>query len=101
MYDSDRAMVTEDEKEQQHLFKRLQDVNAVFTTARKGDSSTRDREQALQRLENAYFKYKEVISNLEAGRKFYNDLARMVTRFRDDCKAFAYQRRSEAAQFEA
>jgi programmed cell death 6-interacting protein len=101
MYDGDKDSLVAEAKEQDQLLKRLQDANAVFTTARKGDASTRDREQALQRLENAYFKYKEIISNLEAGRKFYNDLAKMVSRFRDECKTFAYQRRSEAAQFEA
>ena len=57
--------------EEEGLLKRLQDANASFTTARKGDSSTKEREGALQRLENAYFKYKEIVSNLEAGRKFY------------------------------
>jgi programmed cell death 6-interacting protein len=101
MYDADKDAVAAEAKEQDQLLKRLQDANAVFTTARKGDSSTREREQALQRLENAYFKYKEIVTNLEAGRKFYNDLARMVTKFRDESKTFAYQRRSEAAHIEA
>ncbi|KIW05353.1 uncharacterized protein PV09_03869 [Verruconis gallopava] len=100
-YDGDKEAVAIEAKEQDQLLKKLQDANSVFVAARKGDTTTREREQALQRLENAYFKYKEIISNLEAGRKFYNDLAKMVTRFRDDCKTFAYQRRSEAAQFEA
>lgn len=101
VYDIDKDSVVAEAQEQEQLLKRLQDANAVFATARKGDTTTREREQALQRLENAYFKYKEIISNLEAGRKFYNDLARMVTRFRDECRNFAYQRRSEASQFEA
>ncbi len=38
--------------------------------------------------------------NLDVGRKFYNDLATLVGKFRDDCRSFAYQRRSEAAQLE-
>ncbi|TID15571.1 gb [Venturia nashicola] len=101
IFDSDRDMVTEEEREQHAMIKRLQDTNANFITARKGDSSTREREVALQRLENAYMKYKEIITNLDAGRKFYNDLAKIVTRFRDEAKTFAYQRRSEAGQIEA
>jgi programmed cell death 6-interacting protein len=101
MYTPDKAMVHEEETEQQALINRLQQVNAEFVKARKGDTSTKDREKALQSLENAYYKYKEIISNLDAGRKFYNDLASIVTRFRDDSRSFAYQRRSEAAQLEA
>jgi len=100
-FDVDKHTVTEEEREQQALVKRLQDTNAAFTTARRGDESTKQREKALQSLENAYFKYKEIITNLEAGRKFYNDLARIVTRFRDDSRAWAYERRREAGMFEA
>jgi programmed cell death 6-interacting protein len=100
MYDADQDMVQEEEKEQSEAIKRLQDANAAFLVARRGDQSTKKREQALQNLENAYFKYKEIISNLDVGRKFYNDLAKIVSRFRDDARSFAYQRKSEASQIE-
>ncbi|KAF2461726.1 BRO1-like domain-containing protein [Lineolata rhizophorae] len=99
-YDADQAAVEEERREQEALIKHLRDVNTVFVAARRGDSSTRQREQALQSLENAFFKYKEIISNLDVGRKFYNDLAKIVGKFRDDCKNFAYQRRAEASQIE-
>ena len=100
-YDVDRQIVLHEKQEQETLSSQLKEVNTAFTTARRGDSSTRDREQALQRLENAFFKYKEIVSNLNTGRKFYNDLATIVTRFKDECRNFAYQRRVEAAQFES
>jgi programmed cell death 6-interacting protein len=100
MYDADQDMVQEEGKDQSEAIKRLQDVNAAFLVARRGDQSTKKREQALQNLENAYFKYKEIISNLDVGRKFYNDLAKIVSRFRDDARSFAYQRKSEASQIE-
>ncbi|KAF2185399.1 BRO1-domain-containing protein [Zopfia rhizophila CBS 207.26] len=100
MYDVDQDMVKEEAREQQEAIKRLQEANAAFVTARRGDQSTKQREQALQSLENAYFKYKEIISNLDVGRKFYNDLAKIVSRFRDDARSFAYQRRAEASQVE-
>ncbi|KAL8718074.1 MAG: hypothetical protein Q9225_004757 [Loekoesia sp. 1 TL-2023] len=99
-YDEDKAIVSHEKESQSQLVVRLQEANATFTTARRGDSSTKEREQALQRLENAYFKYKEIVSNLNTGRKFYNDLATIVTRFTDDCRNFAYQRRMEASQME-
>ena len=100
MYDVDQDMVQEEEKEQAEAVKRLQEANASFLIARRGDQSTKQREQALQNLENAYFKYKEIISNSDVGRKFYNDLAKIVNRFRDDARSFAYQRKSEASQIE-
>merc|ERR1711977_409993 len=79
----------------------LETANQAFVLARKGDTSSREREQALQKLENAYFKYKEIVSNLEVGRKFYNDLAKIVGRFRDGVKAFVYERREEAMRMES
>lgn len=100
-YDSDRAIVVEEQEEQEEVSARLKEANAAFVHARRGDSSTKEREQALQKLENAYYKYKEIVSNLDVGRKFYNDLAKIVTRFRDECKRFAYQRRTEAGQLES
>lgn len=100
MYDSDQDMVKNEAREQQEAVKRLQDTNAVFVNARRGDQSTKQREHALQTLENAYYKYKEIIANLDVGRKFYNDLAKIVSRFRDDCRSFAYQRKQEASQIE-
>jgi programmed cell death 6-interacting protein len=100
MYKVDQDMVKTEAKEQQEAIKRLQEANAAFVNARKGDQSTKQREQALQSLENAYYKYKEIISNLDTGRKFYNDLAKIVDRFRDDARKFAHQRRAEASQIE-
>lgn len=101
VYLQDKDMVTQEALEQDRLTQKLQETNAAFLQARKGDTSSKEREKALQSLENAYFKYKEIISNLEAGRKFYNDLAKIVSKFRDECRAFSYQRRADATQMEA
>ena len=100
-YDEDHKSIVKEKEEQDQIALQLRQKNAAFANARKGDNSTREREQALQRLENAYAKYKEIISNMNTGRKFYNDLAKIVNRFRDDCKNFAYQRRVEAGQLES
>jgi len=100
LYKADKTMVSDEENEQHALINRLQQANAELVKTRKGDTSTKDREKALQSLENAYYKYKEIINNLDGGRKFYNELAKIVTRFRNDCRTFAYQRRTEAAQLE-
>lgn len=100
-YEVDREMLMKEQEEQDGIVSRVQDANVAFVNARKGDSSTKEREKALQELENGYVKYKEIISNLDVGRKFYNDLANIVTRFRDSCKAFVNQRRMEASHLES
>ena len=99
-YDDDRIMVNDEKEEQEHLSTQLQEANTAFVNVRRGDTSTREREQALQRLENAYVAFKEIMANLDTGRKFYNDLAKIVNRFRDECRDFRYQRRLEAGQIE-
>jgi programmed cell death 6-interacting protein len=100
LYDTDLEMVAQEQHDQDQIAAQVREANRAFTRAHKGDASTKEREKALQELENGYLKYKEIISNIEVGRKFYNDLAKIVGRFRDDCKAFVHQRRMEASQLE-
>lgn len=100
LYDTDLDMVTREQQDQDEIAARVQEANWAFTRAHTGDASTKERERALQELENGYLKYKEILSNIEVGRKFYNDLAKIVGRFRDDSKAFVHKRRMEASQLE-
>lgn len=100
LYDSDRTMLSDEAKSQEQIESQLREANKTFTNARKGDSSTKDREKALQDLENGYVKYKEIKSNIEGGQKFYNDLAKLVSRYREECKGFVHKRRVEATQLE-
>lgn len=100
-YEADLERVNDEREAQERVMVKLQEANASFVGAKKGDTSSREREQALQKLENAYFKYKEIVSNLDVGRKFYNDLARLVSRFRDECGSFLQQRRSEAERLQS
>lgn len=100
-YDIDESDVRKEEAEQDRLLTRVRDANNSFQAAKRGDTSSKERETALQDLENAYTTYKELLRNLDAGRKFWNDLAAITTRFRDDCRNFVYARRSEAQGLEA
>lgn len=86
--------------EQQELVGRLKEANTSFLASRRMDSSLKDRETAIQTLESGFMKYKELIANMDVGRKFYNDLARLLSRFSDEAKHFVYQRRVEAGQIE-
>ncbi|KAG0643840.1 hypothetical protein HOY80DRAFT_943908 [Tuber brumale] len=99
-YDSENILLKEEAEVQKDIISRTQEANSSFAACRKVGSSLKEREQALQTLENAHSKYREILDNLNAGRKFYNDLAKLLARFRDECKDFVYQRRIEAGQFE-
>jgi programmed cell death 6-interacting protein len=105
-YQVDREAVIADQEEQDRLVARLREANKTFLASRQADASSssgqvKAREQALQELENGYVKYKEIISNLETGRKFYNDLAGHVSRFRDQCQKQVAARRIEKSEMEA
>lgn len=102
LYEPDLEMVQKDGAEQEKLITDLMRVNREFESQKKivGDKGNREREQALQKLENAYYKYKELISNVEVGRKFYNDLSRIVGGFRDGARSWVTERRREAQMLE-
>lgn len=100
-YEPDREMLVQEQEDQDQVTGGLREANKALSDARKGDSSTKEREKALQELETGYRKYKEIVTNLDTARKFYNDLANHVSRFREACKAQVKQRKIEAGQWEA
>ncbi|KAI1817645.1 pH-response regulator protein palA/RIM20 [Poronia punctata] len=102
LYESDLEMVQKEATEQEKLISELIRANREFESQKKmvGDRGNREREEALQKLENAYYKYKELTSNVEVGRKFYNDLSRIVGNFRDNARAFVTERRLEARRLD-
>ena len=100
-YDIDQQDLQNEETEQRRLLNRVTETNIGFQNAKRGDTSTKERETALQNLENAYTAYKEIMRNLETGRKFYNDLSGITARFRDECRRFVYSRRTEAQNIES
>jgi programmed cell death 6-interacting protein len=99
-YDDELTMVRDEKEDQEQLITQLREAYNAFNASKQGQESNRSREQALQRLENAYLKFKEILGNLDSARKFYNDLARIVNGFREECQQFRYSRRVEAGQLE-
>ena len=99
-YDGDIESLKTESDEQSRLIQALQVTHKTFVAAKAGWTSSKEREQALQKLENAYFKYKEIVNNLDGARNFYNNLAKLVGNFRSDCKTFTYERREEAKRLE-
>lgn len=102
LYEPDLELVHKEGAEQEKMIDDLMRTHRDFESQKKmvGDKGNREREQALQKLENAYYKYKELVSNVEVGRKFYNDLSRIVGGFRDGARSFVTERRREARMLE-
>ncbi|KAI0385432.1 BRO1-domain-containing protein [Hypomontagnella monticulosa] len=102
LYELDLELVQTEASEQEKLISELIRVNREFESQKKmvDSKGNKEREQAIQKLENAYYKYKELISNAEAGRKFYNDLSRIIGGFRDGARSFVAERRREARMLE-
>ncbi|KAF8910637.1 BRO1-like domain-containing protein [Gymnopilus junonius] len=74
------------ERRQQDIVAEIQNLNKQFLDSRKGDPVIKDRENALQALDLAYFRYREITRNLDEGFKFYNDLAGILIQFKEVCK---------------
>jgi programmed cell death 6-interacting protein len=93
--------LTTESEAQTSLISRLKEANAAFVIAKSGDNTGKAREKALQELEEGYKKYEKIVSNCDVGRKFYNDLAKLVGDWREGCRRFGRERREEAGALEA
>ncbi|KAL1722637.1 BRO1-like domain-containing protein [Schizophyllum commune] len=69
--------------------------NQLLLESRKEDPAAKERERALQSLDLAYHKYREIVRNLEEGLNFYNELSKMLTQFKEACKMWARERSQE------
>ena len=99
-YAENREAFRRDQTETAQLRTRLREANSVFVKSRRTDTSLEERERALQKLETGYAKFLEIAQNLDEGRKFYNELARMLGRWREEIRGFVYQRKKEARDLE-
>ncbi|KPM43452.1 pH-response regulator protein palA/prr-1 [Neonectria ditissima] len=103
LYEPELDVIAKEAQNQERILADVQRINREFESQKRqmGDRGTSEREQALQQLEAAYFKYKEIVNNLENGRKFYNDLHKIAGQgFRDVVKGWVAQRRIEARALE-
>jgi programmed cell death 6-interacting protein len=102
MYEVDLEALEKEQADQEKVLTDVQRANREFEAQLKntGGKGGREREAALQRLDTAYYAYKEIVRNVETGRKFYNDLSRLVGQFRDHAKAWVNERRKDARSLE-
>lgn len=102
MYEVDLQAVEKETADQEKVLADVQRASREFEAQLKnmGGKGGREREAALQRLDNAYYAYKEIVRNVETGRKFYNDLSRIVGQFRDQARTWVNERRKDARSLE-
>ncbi|TFY67754.1 hypothetical protein EVG20_g3830 [Dentipellis fragilis] len=81
--------------QQEDLLNVIRTENDAFLLSRKDDPSVKEREHALQSMDLAYHKYKEIIRHLDEGFQFYNNLAGILMTFKDSCKEWTRSRRDE------
>jgi programmed cell death 6-interacting protein len=102
LYESELEAVEKDRADQEKLVADLERANRDFEAQKRsvGERGNHDREKVLQKLDSAYYKYKDIVNNLEVGRKFYNDLGRIVEQFRNQARHWVNERRKEARNLE-
>ncbi|KAK3312926.1 BRO1-like domain-containing protein [Apodospora peruviana] len=100
LYESDLEALEKENVDQEKILSDVQRANREFESQKKSVGSNAERERALQRLDNAYYKYKEIVNNVEVGRKFYNDLSRIVEQFRNQARQWVNERRKDARSLE-
>ncbi|KAL2150425.1 hypothetical protein VTH82DRAFT_6988 [Thermothelomyces myriococcoides] len=102
LYEPELEAVEKERTDQEKLVADLERANSEFESQKRsiGERGNHEREKALQRLDSAYYKYKEIVSNVEVGRKFYNDLSRIVEAFRNQARHWVNERRKEARVLE-
>ncbi|KAL8287149.1 hypothetical protein RQP46_003601 [Phenoliferia psychrophenolica] len=91
-----RREVGESASRQEDALDRIKTANAAFVASRKSDERVKLREKALQDLEAAFHKFRELATNLAEGLKFYADVAGLLNELRDSCKQWAYARDVES-----
>lgn len=88
-------------KDQDELLETIKELNERFLEIRDNDASSIERENAVQNLEVSYFKFGEILQNLDEGRKFYNSMIEQLRSYIDQCKEFVYQRRVQGRELES
>ncbi|KAF9563243.1 BRO1-domain-containing protein [Agrocybe pediades] len=94
-YDRYLSEMDDLERKQQEIINDIRSRNKQFLESRKDDPIVKEREEALQSLDLAYFKYREITRNLDEGYKFYNDLAGILVQFKEVCKTWCLHRNQE------
>ncbi|KAL1669364.1 BRO1-like domain-containing protein [Schizophyllum commune] len=94
-YDKFLGAVEDGAGRQGAVLEEIEHHNQLLLESRREDPAAKERERALQSLDLAYHKYREIVRNLEEGLNFYNELSKMLTQFKEACKMWARERSQE------
>ncbi|KAI9098591.1 BRO1-like domain-containing protein [Phlyctochytrium arcticum] len=78
--------------EQATLLNAITETNRQFMSSKQSNHLIRDRENALQNLDNAYKAFVDISANMHEGVKFYTDFQAVLNRFADNCRQYALTR---------
>ncbi|KAJ3300005.1 pH-response regulator protein palA/rim20 [Borealophlyctis nickersoniae] len=91
-YDPFQTTATEMRAQQEKLVGAIREANSRFLESKQTNEMIRQREQALQNLDNAYKAFMEISGNISEGIKFYTDFQNVLSNFKNSCSDFAFAR---------
>ncbi|KAI8817046.1 BRO1-like domain-containing protein [Fimicolochytrium jonesii] len=91
-YEAFEGTVRELVEEQELVLHEIRETNDLFHASHQTTTLIREREQALQNLDNAYKAFREISQNMAEGLKFYTDFQSVLLRFQSNCRDFASAR---------
>ncbi|ORX60276.1 hypothetical protein DM01DRAFT_317874 [Hesseltinella vesiculosa] len=95
-YDSFLMKVDEEDEFQAQVLRDMSRLCKDHAHTQSPSIGPSKRDKALQNLSQAYAMFKEIKVNLSEGMKFYEDHAKGLMNFRDNCRDYFYMRQSEA-----
>ncbi|XP_078662085.1 programmed cell death 6-interacting protein-like isoform X3 [Branchiostoma floridae x Branchiostoma belcheri] len=90
-----QQQVTESVGRQESLMGKIQTANTEFCQQKQASGSVNQREEKLKDLAAAHDAFMELISNLEEGTKFYNELLLLLVKFQTKCNDIVFARKTE------
>ncbi|KAL7422504.1 pH-response regulator protein palA/rim20 [Cryptotrichosporon argae] len=94
-YDRFKRDVAAEASEQERLLDDIRAQNDAFLAERKVDPTVKAREQRLQEMDAAYWKWREIVDNAEEGIKFYHGLGELLRQLKEACVQFLNARRAD------
>ncbi|OLL23761.1 pH-response regulator protein palA/RIM20 [Neolecta irregularis DAH-3] len=88
--------IKQDTQTQESILQKITDANNEFLESRQSDPQEKNRQDTLQKLETAFLKFKELLSNFSQGLVFYSNFAKPLISFRDEVRRIVNQRHYEA-----
>nr|KAJ3418151.1 Rhophilin, Rho GTPase binding protein [Polyrhizophydium stewartii] len=92
MYDALKTEVADLLSQQEQLLPAIVESNKKFVESRQTSELIRQRENALQSLDNGYKAFKDISANMQEGIKFFSDIETTLVKFSDNCRDFVLAR---------